>query len=78
MGGRGEECFQKEGAELGSKAGRERDSKNISASWGQAQGVPVTSARGLCTMKDPLWAQASRSDRSGCQMQGSLLSSTCL
>lgn len=38
MGGRGEECFQKEEAELGSKAGRERDSRNISASWGQAQG----------------------------------------
>lgn len=32
MGGRGAEYFQKEGAELGSKVGKERDSRNISAS----------------------------------------------
>lgn len=53
MGGRGAEYFQKEGAELGSKAGRERDSRNISASWGKPMGPTVPSQRPY-TMKDQL------------------------
>lgn len=32
-GGGGEECFQKEGVKLGSQAGKERTSGNMSASW---------------------------------------------
>ena len=40
MGGRGEECFQKERTELGSTAGRDRDSSNISVGWASPE-IPV-------------------------------------
>lgn len=75
-GGGGEECFQKEGVKLGSQAGKERTSGNMSASWSRPG--PSAPGQGPCTMKDQLWPQGSGSDRPACQMQRPVPSSTHL